>query len=541
MIRASIVAWMAALVACTALPSVPDTVLVNGKIFTSNPVQPWAQALAVRGERVVAVGDTATIGAQAGPSTRRIDLGGRTVVPGFNDAHQHIGIFPAPVRLKLPDDPTVDQLDAAFADAVASARPGQMIRGTFGQAAWSDPRFTREWLDAKAPGHPAWLAAFTGHGLLLNSASLALVDFKEDMKDPDGGAIGRDSKGRINGRLEEYAGYLAVRRLGIKTDPAEAIALYRKFAAEAIGYGITSTQLMGDALPIADLSRRLVEADVAMRWKVYRFPIREAGGDTTDGRPAMPPQPSAKIDVRGMKWVLDGTPIERLGFMRQPYSDAPAERGRANFAESRIDEFVGWAYGSEDPLLVHAFGDAAIDAYVSALEHKGRPEIWREKRPRIEHGDMMSPDLIVRVKAIGAVLVQNPSHFTFTDAFKLRYGSGRVAWMQPLKTVLDAGIPLAIGSDGPMNPFLNVMWATTHQTRPSEALTREQAVTAYTAGSAFAEFTEKDKGQLAVGKLADLAVLSADLFTVPVERMPGITSVLTMLGGRVVHETGAVH
>ena len=109
-----------------------------------------------------------------------------------------------------------------------------------------------------------------------------------------------------------------------------------------------------------------------------------------------------------MKWILDGTPIERLAFMRAPYLDAPGERGRLNLTSERIGQFVGWAYGSEDPLAVHAVGDGAIDAYVTAIEKAGRPEVWRGKRPRIEHGDMMPPDLIARVKAMGMVVVQNP-------------------------------------------------------------------------------------------------------------------------------------
>ena len=241
-----------------------------------------------------------------------------------------------------------------------------------------------------------------------------------------------------------------------------------------------------------------------------------------------------------MKWILDGTPIERLGFNRQPYADAPGNSGRLNLPAARIDLFVGWAYGTEDPLAVHAFGDGAIEAYVAAVERGGRPEVWKQKRPRIEHGDMLAPDLIPRVKAMGMLVVQNPTHFTFPEIFLARYGKERVAWIQPMKSLLDAGIPVAIGSDGPMNPFLNIMAATTHPTNPREALTREQAVSAYTTGAAFAEFKENEKGRLVVGMLADLVVLSADVFTVPVEQMEGIRSVMTMFGGRIVHETGAV-
>ena len=538
--------WMTALAVvvalggCSAAPLRADTILFNGKVFTANDAQPWAQALAIFGDRVVAVGDSAAIQALAGPSTRRLDLGGRTVVPGFNDAHQHIEITPPATDLVLPDEPTLAQLESAIKTALASAPAGQLLRGIIGQTAWGDPVLSRDWLDAIARTTPVWLTGFTGHGVMLNSAALALVDITDSVKEIEGGRLGRDAQGRLNGRLEETAGEWAERLLATKTSPAAAAARYRAVAAEALGYGITTIQLMADPLPIAETGTRLVEANSPIRWKAYRFPMREAGGETIDSRPTLPPQPTARIDLRGMKWIIDGTPIERLAYMKEPYADAPAERGRLNLPQSRIDAFVGWAYGSEDRLLVHAVGDAAIDAYLLALEKTGRPEVWRAKRPRIEHGDMLSDDLLTRVKALGAVVAVNPFHFMFPDVYLARLGPERKAWMQPLKTLLDRGIPVAIGSDGPMNPFMNVLWAATHATNPSQALTREQAVTAYTRGSAFAEFTERDKGQLAVGMLADLAVLSADLFTAPPGQIPAITSVLTMVGGKPVHDTGVI-
>ena len=518
----------------------PDTIIVNGKVFTSNPMQPWAQAIAIRGDRVVGTADSATITAMAGPNTRRIDVGGRTVVPGFNDAHQHIGIAPPHDTLSLPMDPSLDQIAAALTMQITSSPAGRLIQGSFGPLAWGDAGFTRAWLDRLAPEHPVRLGSFTGHGALLNTRALQLIGIDENVKDPDGGAYGRDAQGRLNGRLEEYADYIAGHRLGLKTEPAEAVRLIREFAAEARSLGITSVQLMSTSLPIAEMSKRLVEADVPIRWRVFRFPLREAGGETFDSRPTLPPQPTPMIDARGMKWILDGTPIERLAFMRAPYLDAGGERGRLNLPVSRVDEFVGWAYGSEDPLAVHAVGDAALDAYIGAVERAGRAEVWRDKRPRIEHGDMLSPDLIARAKTLGMVVVQNPIHFSFGDVFPQRFDPERLATFEPMKSLLAAGIPLAIGSDGPMNPGLNIMFATLHPANPKEALSREEAVTAYTRGSAFAEFKEREKGRLVVGSLADLAVLSADIFSVPPPELPKITSVMTMVGGKIVHDTGAV-
>ena len=537
--RIGCVIWLAAAVGCAG--AAPETVITNAKIFTSNPAQPWAQAIAIRGERVVGIGDSETVAALAGPATRRIDAGGRTIIAGINDAHQHVGIAPPHDRLELPFDPTVEQIAQALRSQIATSPAGRLIEGEIAQAAWADSSFSREWLDRIAPDHPVRLTSYTGHGTLVNSRALTLIGVTDAVKDPEGGHFGRDAQGRLDGRLEEYADYLSGRLLSSKTEPADIVASYRRFAAEASGFGITSVQLMGNALPIADVSKYLVEAATPLRWKVFRFPMRESGGDTIDSRSPLPPQPTPLIDVRGMKWILDGTPIERFALMREPYLDSPSERGRLNFSTERIEQFVGWAYGSEDPLAVHAVGDGAIDAYVSAIERAGRPEVWRAKRPRIEHGDLLSADLIARVKALGIVVVQNPLHFMRTDVLAARLGSQRMAALQPMKSLLDRGIPLAIGADGPMNPFLNIMAAVTHPANPKEGLTREQAVTAYTAGSAFAEFQEQQKGQLAPGMLADLAVLSGDLFTVPLPQLPSLQSVWTMVGGKVVHDAGVIH
>jgi predicted amidohydrolase YtcJ len=528
---------LASLSACAGAPG-PDTILLNGKVFTSNAQAPWAQAVAVIGDRITGVGDTAAITAMAGSNTRRIDLGGRTVVPGFNDAHTHVRIAPPLDQLTLPFDPTIEQIADALRAQVKTTAAGRLIYGEFGQLAWGNPAFTRAWLDAIAPEHPVWLMAFTGHGMLTNSRGLALAGVTGQMPEILGGASARDSSGQLNGRFEEYAQAYLQRQFATTVDTADAANLYRQYAAEARTFGITSTQLLGDALLAAEASKALVAADAPMRWKYFRYPI-VVDGATQDSRPTLPPQPTALIDMRGMKWILDGTPIERLAFSRAPYADAP-ESGRLNFSTGRIDQFVGWAYGSEDPLAVHAFGDGAIEAYVAAIERGVRPEVWRAKRPRIEHADMLAPDLIPRVKAMGMLVVQNPTHTMFPEIFQARYGKDRLEWIQPMKSLIDAGIPFAIGSDGPMNPFLNIMAATTHPTNPKEALTREQAVTAYTTGAAFAEFKEQEKGQIKVGMLADIAVLSADVFTVPVPEMEAIRSVMTMMGGRSVHETGAV-
>jgi predicted amidohydrolase YtcJ len=173
---------------------------------------------------------------------------------------------------------------------------------------------------------------------------------------------------------------------------------------------------------------------------------------------------------------------------------------------------------------------------LDAMEKTGGSETWRNRRVRFEHGDGIIPELISRVKALGVIVVQNPSHL---DLGELRTHA-QIDSSQPLRSLLAAGIPVALGSDGPMNPYLNIALACEHPDRPSEALTREQAVVAYTLTSAYAESTEGDKGTLDSGKLADLAVLSQDIFTVPPQQLPQTVSILTMVGGAIVYDAHAL-
>jgi predicted amidohydrolase YtcJ len=536
-IRMACIAGLASLVACAVAPG-PDTILVNGKVFTANPAQPWAEAIAIRGDRIIAVGDTTAIAALAGDATRRIDVGGRTVIPGINDAHVHVGPQPPSHTIAGPTEPTPQQIADALAIADQESAPGLPLEAQIRARVWDDPSIDRAWLDARVAGRAVTLSAYTGHGAILNSKALADAGITESIADPDGGRFVRDASGRLNGRIEENALILVGRRLAATVEKDARPEFYRRFAIEALQFGITSVHLMANALPHAEAVDAVVAAATPLRWRILRWPLHEAGGERQDGKAHLPPQPTPRIDARGMKWMLDGTPVERLAAVRQPYADRPAETGRLNYPADRIAMFVGWAYGSEDPLAVHAVGDRAIETYLAALEAAGRAETWRAKRPRLEHGDMLMPDLIPRAKALGVVVVQNPAHLMIRDDMVARLGPQRVQVVQPLKSLIDAGIPLALGSDGPLNPFLNILFATTHAVNPAEALSREQAVTAYTYGSAFAEFAERDKGRLVPGALADVAVLSADVFAIPPQQLPSIVSVLTLVGGQPAHDTG---
>ena len=222
--------------------------------------------------------------------------------------------------------------------------------------------------------------------------------------------------------------------------------------------------------------------------------------------------------------------------MNASYEDRANWTGALNLTPSELDSVLRRALDTSDQPMFHCVGDRGVDLLLSSMERLAPAERWLALRVRIEHGEFLTRDRLARAKRLGIVNVQNPAHFTIPEIMTARFGAERTATVEPVKSIVEAGIPLAIGGDGPINPYLNLMFATMHPNNPREALTREQVVIAYTAGSAYAEFTEREKGRLAPGMLADVAVLSQDIFAVPVEQLPATTADLTIVGGRIVRD-----
>jgi len=533
--------WIAVLVAACAMPlaaaEAPDLILAGGKVFTADPARPWAEAVAIAGERIVAVGSSAEVRSLAGSATRVVELQKRVVVPGFNDAHAHVGPGSGPgVSLSFAsNDPPLADVLKALATEAARAPAGTWLRGDIGVRVLDDPAATRATLDPLTPNHPVLLVAWTGHGGLLNTAALRALGVADDEPDPPGGWFGRvRGTSQLSGIAHEYALIRLKRRLGERVGHGDAVASVRGYVEQALKLGITSVQDMGTALPAPALADLLREAGAPLRWRVIRFAMEPPSAD--DAAEGKGRDDKTGVVVWGRKWVLDGTPVERLAATRRPYADRPAWTGRLDFPAEEIRAAVEHARRDREQVLFHVVGDAAAAAALSALETAGGPEVWRPLRPRFEHADGLAPDLVTRAAALGVTVVQNPSHLALPEVMFARFGYENMAGFQPMKSLLAAGVPLALGSDGPPSPFLNILFAVTHPTNRREALTREQAIAAYTRGSAFAEFAEAEKGTLAPGMLADLAVLSQDVFTVEEGRLPETTSVLTVIGGRVVYD-----
>jgi predicted amidohydrolase YtcJ len=364
---------------------------------------------------------------------------------------------------------------------------------------------------------------------------MAFFKISERQIAPLGGYFERDARTKkLNGRMFEYAQWRQNRFLGEQVSDEEAVRKLKKKADEAVGFGITSMQIM-PTMRIERFWRLLEKADLPIRVRAIPFSLTTGNRRDLSEIRALAKLKSAnsKITADGIKWILDGTPFERGAALRQPYADDKSARGRLNFSESEIAKMLRESLNLRQPILFHAAGDRTVEAILTAMENAKTID-WRTRRVRIEHGEGLAPDLMVRAKNLGVVVVQNPTHLALPEMLHARFSADNK--FSPVRSLIDGGIPFALGSDGPMNPFLNVMLASIHPARPAEAITREQAVRAYSAGSAYAEFTEREKGSLAAGKLADLTVLSQDIFSVPVPDLPKTQSILTIVGGKIVHD-----
>ncbi len=513
-----------------------DLILFNGKVFTSDVAKPAAEAVAIRGERIVAVGTNKEVEKLANIKTRKIDLQGRVVIPGINDAHFHFMPEPDGFLLAFETmEPSWQKTIEALAGAVKQTPKGQWIFGTVGGEVIADVQANRFALDRIAPDNPVLLQTYFGHGYIFNSKAMPLLRIAEEEVDPLGGNFERNGNTKkINGRIFEYAGWRQNSTLAGQVSDEDAIRALKIMADKAVGFGITSMQIM-PSMPVDRFARLLVRADLPIRVRAIAFSMTDAKGrDMSEIRQLSKLKfPNSKVTVNGIKWILDGTPFERGAALRKDYNDKQGWRGKLNFPESEIEKMISESLRFNQPLLLHCVGDRACEIVFDAMEKIGNGKIdWKQKRVRLEHGDGIIDDLLVRAKKLGVIVVQNPTHFALGDLGQLRWGGGK----SRIRSMIAAEIPFALGSDGPMNPFLNIMFASIHPDNPSEAITREQAVRAYTHGSAFAEFAENEKGTIAAGKLADLVVLSQDIFAAPASELPRVKSILTIVGGKIVYD-----
>jgi len=542
-------ALLTALAVTSPVRAAPELILINGKVFTSDAGRPAAEAFAVTKGRFTAVGSTAAVRLLAGRSTRIVDAGARLVIPGLIDAHVHVDPPPPGRPILFPDPPfPKSETEAILGSVAAAAQSGPgWLSGDISVAVFNDPKAGRTALDAIAPHNPVMLTATVGHEVLLNSRALEALGINDEIEDPIGGRWGRDVAGRLTGQAYESAATLVSRR-SATMDPNAALeaASMRRTSDAYLRWGVTSVDLMAQEATLEGARAALERARVPIRWAVYAWglpqtAIKDAWREVDTAGGVWPPL----TRLGGSKWILDGSPLDRGAYLLEDYTDQPGWRGRPDFTEVQLSEILSGALVSSHQAALHTVGDGTAEMLLRVMEQLAPASRWRKVRVRIEHGDGVYGDRIARTANLGIVIVQNPvhlgkfvadSHQTYQVA---RWGA-RAAQFQQLKSLLTAGVRLGFGSDssnaGPdANPFLNIMIATSDPLHPSEAITREEALIAYTAGSAYAERQENMKGKIKPGLVADWAVLSQDILTVPLDALPATTSLLTVVGGSVVY------
>ena len=558
-LRRIALALLAFSICCSATRAKQATViLVNGKVWTENPALPIAHAVALDGNTILAVGDDATIRKLAGPDTKVIDLRGRLLLPGFNDAHVHFldgGASLISVDLGSANSP------AEFRDRIAkfakTRASGTWLRnGNWDHQRWNPPDLPNHQLIDEATGdHPALLWRTDGHMALANALAMKLAGIDRTTKDPPGGEIERDKDGNPTGILKDSATALVVRVMpplsAREQDQAMEAALH-----EAAVHGITSVQNLADTPEDESqpevfrefqkferegkLTVRIYQGVRVRDWKMYADPGIVA------------PFGSSLLRIGNLKAFADGALGSETAWMDEPFANNPSNKGLASPDLLDIEKFYGEMRAADKAglqLTIHAIGDHAISTILDLYARLEKDNGPADRRPRIEHVQHMHPEDYPRFAKLGVIASMQPYHAIDDGRWAEKViGPERVHSSYAWKSLLDAGATLAFGSDwavAPLDAVMGIYAATTRSTLdgktpggwiPEQRITVAQAVHAYTVGSAFAEHQEKVKGSIEPGKLADLVVLSNDIFSIPPDQIQKTKVDMTVFDGRVIYE-----
>ena len=534
------------------------TIFVHGKIFTSTGPQPLIEdgAVAVMGNTIVKVGSSQSVLQLQTSGTELIDLQGKVLLSGFNDAHVHpFDYFTFPQFGKgavvVNDSSFVPAPGPSFQEVLTSVQtgarttpPGTWLMAFIGTQVLEDPSVNRVAIDAVSPDHPVLLSAWFGHGTFINTNAIKTLGLSLTEPNPPGGFYGRFPNGELNGEVREYAEH-RIRRYfaGQMTDQqlVEAFEQHARLAAQA---GYTTLQEFAVGIPQARHLAILRKANMPVRVRAHCFPLtlNEPCDVPSDFAPE---NPLAMKYSGGVKWIDDGTPIERFSFLRNDYEDAPGRLGMPNFSDVDIQGQFDRAKQGQLPqrnqIVIHQTGDALADKLFAAQQQaNGGTAFWKPRRPRLEHGFVLQPDQMARAAEWGWTVVTNPIFYSLGDLWRTRLGPIQEAAVWPTRSLLKSGVHLAIGSDAVITvpgPFVDLFFAQINPSNPSEAIPLQAALIAYTQGSAYAEFKEGFKGSLAPSKAADLVVLDQDIFNLAAPGQILSTHVLlTMVNGHVVYE-----
>lgn len=548
-----------------------DLVFTNGRVWTADAARPWAQAVAIRGDRIAYVGDPEGVAAFRGPQTKTRDLGGRLMTPGFNDAHVHLsGGALSLERVDLIEEQSLDAVQKKIQDFAGANPKSPWVLGRgwlYGSFPGGLP--VKEQLDAVVPDRPAYMECYDGHTGWANSKALALAGITKDTKDPENGIIVRDPKtGEPTGALKESATSLLEK--AIPNPEGEArYALFLKALALLSSQGLTSVQDAGGLTGGGILGGTEAPADLELLDRARRenkLSVRVTASATmSEGRVdeviarALALRKRFDDDlirVTAIKGFVDGVIEAHTAAMFTPYSDdASFGTGLPNWQPANLNAAVVAVDRAGFQVFLHAIGDRgvsmALDAYADAEAKNGR----KDRRGRIEHIETSRASDWPRFKALGVIasmqpLHANPDQNNF-NVWSRNAGPDRASRAWVWRALEQAGVTLAYGSDWPVvtsDVFRGLWCATQRKTRegtpkegwlPQYAVSLDSALRHYTIDAAFASFEEQEKGSLVAGKKADLVVLSDDLFKSPPETILKAKALLTVMDGKVVYQDPA--
>ncbi|HZI14988.1 MAG TPA: amidohydrolase [Myxococcus sp.] len=544
---------LAVLAGCASAPKpVPDAeaatlAVINARVWTGDARRPWAEAVAAKGERLIAVGSNEEVSRVSGAGTRVIDAKGQLLVPGFNDAHIHFidgGFRLSSVQLRDAKTP------AEFAERIrafaATVPKGTWITGgDWDHEQWGGELPKRDWIDALTPEHPVWVSRLDGHMGLANSAALKAAGVTAATPEVEGGAIVRGPGGEPSGVLKDNA--MALIDRVVPTPPPElsdrALDAAMRYVAEQ---GVTSVQHMGTWAELEVLQRahaagrlrtRVYAAVPLDSWERLRDTVGQRGrGDTW-------------LRIGALKGYVDGSLGSHTAAFLKPFTDTPEDRG---FFVTPEEDLYRWTSGADKAGLhvcVHAIGDRAIRTQLGVFERVAKENGPRDRRFRIEHAQHIAPSDVPRFASLGVIASMQPYHAIDDGRWADKVvGPERAKTTYAFRALLDAGARLALGSDwfvAPPTPLEGLYAAVTRRTLddknpqgwvPEQRIGVEEALRAYTLGGAYASFEEAEKGTLEAGKLADFVLIDRDLTRIPPESLRDAKVVLTAVGGQVVFE-----